>query len=74
VIAGAVDRRDAEQLIAAVAERGKRLMRGIASHHHTVVAGGEPGDLQLVVTLVAPEPGLAVIELVVAGQPRRQRA
>src|SRR5581483_11797233 len=70
VISGAVDRLDAEQLVAAIAERRKRLLRGIAAHHDAIVAGSQPRDLQLVVALVAPEPGLAVVRLVVAGQTR----
>src|SRR6201994_4074050 len=63
VVAGAVDGFDADELAFPVAEGGKRLLRGISAHHDLVIAGGEPRDLQLVVALIAPEPGLAVIGL-----------
>src|SRR5882757_4253710 len=74
VIAGPVDRLDAEQPVAPVAERRERRLRAVAAHHDSVIAGGEAGHLQLVGALVAPEPRQTVIDLGLAGQPRRHAA
>ena len=70
----AVDRLDADQLPGFIAECRERPLRAIAAHHHAIISGGEARNLQLVVALVAPEPGQAVIGLGVAGQPRRHAA
>ncbi len=57
-----------------VAERGERALLAVAAHHDAVISGGQAHHLQLVGALVAPEPRHAVIDLVLAGQPRRNAA
>ena len=74
VIAGAVDRLDADELSGFVAERRERSLPAVAAHHDAIIAGGQARDLKLVGALVAPEPWQAVIGLGVAGQPRRHAA
>src|SRR5215218_2378821 len=71
VVAGAVDGFDADELPGFVAERGERPLRAIAAHRYLVIAGGQSHHLQLVGTLIAPEPRQTVVGLGVAGQPRR---
>src|SRR5579883_2072603 len=74
VVAGAVDGFDAEQRLALVAEDRECPLGGITAQHDAIIAGGKAGDLQLVVALVAPEPGLAIVGLVVAREPSRHAA
>src|SRR5690348_1669960 len=74
VIAGPVDGFDAEKFFTLVAEGRKLPLLAVAAHHDVVVARGETRHLQLVRPLVAPEPGQAVIHLVLAGKPRRDTA
>ncbi len=46
VVGRLVDRLDAEQLVAGIAESGVLALLGIATQHDVLEAGGEPGDLQ----------------------------
>src|SRR5579872_3281074 len=74
VVAGAIDGLDADELARLVAKGRKRARVPIAAHHDLVVTGGEARNLELVVALIAPEPWQAVIDLGIAGQPRRHAA
>ena len=52
----------------------KARARGIAARHPLIDAVREPGDLQLEIALIAPEPGKRVIGLRLAGQAARDAA
>src|SRR4029079_12955840 len=74
VVGSAIDRFNSDELAGLVAKGRERSLRGIAPHHNTIITGGQTGDLQLVIPLVAPEPWLTVIGLGVSGKPRRNAA
>src|SRR6188508_21008 len=55
VIRCTVDGLDPDELPGFIAEGRERSLCGVAPHHNAIVAGGQAGNLQLVVALVAPE-------------------
>src|SRR4051794_31701418 len=56
VIGRTVDRLDAEQLPVAIAVHRELATLDRAAQHGVVVPGGEPGDLESKLALLAPEP------------------
>src|SRR5581483_10698053 len=69
VLRRAVDRLDAEQPAAGIAEGGELAAFGVAAQDDAVVPGGEPGDLQAQVALLAPEPRQRLVGVRLAEQP-----
>src|SRR6266851_8922781 len=63
-----VDRFDAEQRAALVAEHRKLAALDPAAYNDLVMPGGQPGDLQPQLALLAPEPRQRAIGVRLAGE------
>jgi hypothetical protein len=62
-----INRLDADQAADAIAEYRKMPAFWVTAQDHGVVTGGNPGDLELQIALVAPKPGDFVIGRRLAG-------
>src|SRR3954452_578168 len=69
VVGRAVDRLDADQRAVAVAEHRERSAFRVAAQHGAVVAGGQSGDLQTQLALLAPEPRQRLVWMRLADKP-----